>query len=814
MTPMRPDFPNGTVTFLFTDMEGSTKLLHELGAEAYDAALAEHRRLLRESFARHGGVEVDTQGDAFFYAFPTAQGALEAAEQGQEALASGPIKVRMGLHTGTPHLGKEGYVGDDVHLGARIAASAHGGQVIVSKQTQEVVDLEVIDLGEHRLKDIEGPVAIYQLGQERFPPLKTISNTNLPRPASSFVGRERETEEVVSLLRNGTRLLTLSGPGGSGKTRLAIEAASELVPDFKAGVFWVGLAALRDSALITETIAQTLGAKDGLQEHIEERELLLLIDNLEQVIESAPELASLLEACPNLKLLCTSRELLRVRGEVEYAVPPLTNHEAVELFCQRSQVKPYETITELCRRLDDLPLAVELAAARTSVLTPEQILDRLSQRLDLLKGGRDAETRHQTLRTTLQWSFELLTPEEQRLFARLAVFAGGCTLDAAEEVAAADLDTLQPLVEKSLLRFTNGRYWMLETIREYAAEKLGESSEEADLCRRHATFFTRFAEEAEPNADRTDVLDALAKDESNLRSALSFSAAGREPALMLRLAGALWRYWDWRDQDQEARGWLEEAIQHGSQSAPADRAKALRGLAAVTAWLDDQTNASLHLEKALAIYRELEDDNGVAGCLTTAGAIAVGDDLDRATALFEEALTLFELAGNPKGSVVARSNLGGVAIRRGDLARARTLYEQVLEVARATGNDRAATGVLTDLAWVAALDDRYDDAARLAGESLIAHLQIPRREDLAECMLIAALVHASHAQRDEAARIVGAAATQRKHLGQSPLPEAPFRYPFDALERDLGEERFAIAYAEGAALSLEDGVELALQAMD
>jgi class 3 adenylate cyclase len=278
---MRTDLPTGTVTFLFTDVEGSTKLLHELGPEAYADALAEHRRILREAFQAHGGVEVDTQGDAFFVAFPTAGGAMQAAHAVRDSLAMGPIRVRMGIHTGTPHLGEEGYIGADVHRAARIAAAGHGGQVLLSAPTVAVVGSSGLrDLGEHRLKDFTEAVAIYQLGDEGFPPLRTISNTNLPRPASSFVGRETEVSEVATLLQDSARLLTLTGPGGSGKTRLAMEAAATLVPEFKAGVFWVGLSPLRDPALVTETIGQTIGAKDGLAEHIGEREMLLLLDNL------------------------------------------------------------------------------------------------------------------------------------------------------------------------------------------------------------------------------------------------------------------------------------------------------------------------------------------------------------------------------------------------------------------------------------------------------------------------------------------------------------------------------------------------------
>src|SRR5881409_1687204 len=287
MMRVRPDLPSGTVTFLFTDVEGSTRLLHELGAEGYSAALLEHRQILRETFARHGGVEVDTQGDAFFVAFPTGPEAVDAAREAQEALRPGPIDVRMGIHTGSPHLSEEGYVGQDVHKGARIAAVGHGDQVLLSKETRDLTDVDATDLGEHRLKDFAEAVSIFQLGAKHFPPLKSISNTNLPRPASSFVGRDREVEEVVSLLQDGARLLTLTGPGGSGKTRLAIEAAAAVVPEFKGGVFWVGLATVRDPALVTDTIAQTLGAKNGLAEHIAQRELLLLLDNLEQLVESA-----------------------------------------------------------------------------------------------------------------------------------------------------------------------------------------------------------------------------------------------------------------------------------------------------------------------------------------------------------------------------------------------------------------------------------------------------------------------------------------------------------------------------------------------
>jgi predicted ATPase/class 3 adenylate cyclase len=482
--------PTGTVTLVFTDVEESTALLRELGAEAYREVLGEHRRVVCAEFAARAGYEVVEEGDGFFYAFASAPAAVAAVREATTRLADGPMRIRIGVHTGTPLVDPPNYIGEDVHLAARIMSAGHGGQVLLSHTTRTLVDCDGRNLGEHRLKGFPEPVALFQLGDGRFPPLRTISNTNLPRPASSFVGREREVAEVVSLVRDqGARLVTLSGPGGTCKTRLAIEAAAELVGDFAAGVFWVGLAPVRDPRLVVETIAQTLGARRALAEHIGEREMLLLLDNVEQVVEAAPELTTLLRVCPNLRILVTTRELLRVDGEIAYAVPALDREEAVELFSARAGIQASETVAELCRELDNLPLAVELAAARIGVLSPEQILDRISQRLDLFRGGRDADARQQTLRATISWSFDLLSPTEQSLYARLSVFAGGFALEAAGEVCDATLDAIASLVDESLLRHTGERFWMLETIREFAAERLEESAEDEQTRRRHAWYF-------------------------------------------------------------------------------------------------------------------------------------------------------------------------------------------------------------------------------------------------------------------------------------------------------------------------------------
>ena len=675
---VRPELPSGTVTFLFTDVEGSTRLLEEIGDEEYEGALSVHRRIVRAACQANDGVEVDTQGDAFFFAFPEPSGALVAAQQMTEGLVDGPIQVRVGLHTGTPRLGAEGYVGSDVHFGARVAACAHGGQVVLSQATRDLVDDYVLtDLGEHRLKDIEHPVAIFQLGDASFPPLKTISNTNLPRPASSFVGRERELAELRSRMERGARLLTLTGPGGSGKTRLAIEAASTLIPEYKAGVFWVGLAALRDPALVTQTMAQALGAKDGLAEHIGEREMLLLVDNVEQVIGAAPELSSLLQGCPNLTLLVTSRELLRVQGEVEYEVPRLQEPEAVSLFCERSQLEPSDEIAELCRRLDSLPLAVELAAARTKALSPNQVLERLEQRLDLLKGGRDADPRQQTLRATIEWSYDLLSEEERQLFARLSVFSGGCTLEAAEDVAEADLDTLQSLVEKSLLRFTTteagSRYWMLETIREYAAERLANAGEILAIRQRHADQYLSLAERVErerSEAASTEPLQRLADEHDNVRLALSWFVEREESDCALRLVCALADYWVVRGGLAEARAHADDVLAMRAEQSPRLRARALAVASDLARDQGDVEGARRCCEESLALSRELGDLQGVGRALHELGEAALAEeDFDRAVELFHEAVDAARAAGhNGAGSI---GNIGYVALLRGDYDPAR-----------------------------------------------------------------------------------------------------------------------------------------------
>jgi predicted ATPase len=818
---VRRELPAGTVTFLFTDVEGSTKLLHELGAEGYADQLAAHRTVVRQACTERDGVEVDTQGDAFFLAFPSAPDAVDAARAITEDLAAGPITLRIGLHTCTPFLTDEGYVGQDVHLAARVASSAHGGQVVLSQATRTLLGerYTLVELGEHRLKDIADPVAIFQLGTSQFAPLKTISNTNLPRPASSFIGRERELQEVLARIDEGRRLLTLTGPGGSGKTRLALEAAATRVPDYKAGVFWVGLASLRDPALVSETIAQTLGAKDGLVEHIGERQLLLLLDNLEQVIEAGPELSTLLQGCPNLTLLVTSRALLRVQGEIEYPVPPLAGSAAVSLFCERAQTAPSEEIALLCRRLDNLPLAVELAAARARVLSPPQILERLSQRLDLLRGGRDADTRQQTLRATIDWSYDLLAEHEQELFGHLAVFAGGCTLEAAEEVCDADLDTLQALVEKSLVRFSSERYWMLETIREHAGGRLEESAGADHLKREHAEWFATLVESAErelESAGQDAWLDRLELEHDNVRAALRFALDVGGANLGLRLAGSSATFWWIRGHWTEGRRWLEEAISASGRQDRGARAKALEGAAHLAARQLDYSLAEKLGRECLDLSRELNDASRIARSLRVLAIVATGaGDAERLRGLLEQSEAFARESEDSWALSMALNNLGYLALETENVVRASVLFEEALQLARDRGDRRSEAFFLENRA-LAKLELKFAEEAR---DDFAASLRLAHRlgfvEIVAEDLLGIAAVGVETGELEAAATLVGGAQLLREQIGArlDPVERRVEARAVEAIQRGLGSGS-AAALLRGRALSLDALIDLALHDMD
>ena len=812
----RPDLPNGTVTLLFTDVEGSTKLLLQLGASAYADALLEHRRALRNAFSHHGGVEVDTEGDAFLVAFASAGAALAAAADGQRALAKGPIRVRMGMHTGAPYVTDEGYVGEDVHLGARIAAVGHGGQVLLSNATRMALDdtFELTDLGEHRLKDFGEPVWIYQLGGDHFAPLKSISNTNLPRPASDFIGREGEVQDLAHRVRDGARLVTLTGPGGTGKTRLSIEVASDLVPDFRNGTFWVDLAPLTDAALVPATIAQTIGARGDPADYIGQREMLLVLDNFERVVAAASPLRRLLETCPNLRILVTSRERLRINGEVEYRVPPLVSAEAVELFATRSGRHADETVSELCARLDNLPLAIELAAARASVLSPEQILERLGRRLDLLKGGRDADARQHTLRATIEWSYQLLDDDEEALFGRLGIFAGGWSLASAEEVVDADLDVLESLVDKSLVRHDGERFTMLETIRQYAVEKLEESDEVDELRRRHAEHFMQLAEQLEPvvlGLRPRPALDRLDAEHDNLRAALDWLEASDHIPRAMRLAGALWAYWSYRGHVVEGTQRLERLLDRGG-GMTREHAKVLTGWAGLASMLGtDGRRQAERYQAALEIYRALDDAWGIA---YVEWQDAFKDrDFVRAIPAARTAVERMQALGDQHFALRALRSLAWATLEVHGRTEAQPIYDRLLREARELGADGVAAKALNTLAAFANEDGRPLEALRLNELAYRADQADADPAELTDDLFYFAETAANAGWPDVAAQLLGAGAAGEEELSlELPMWIARKRDATERIARDqLGDVAFEEACEAGRRLSRDRAVELALR---
>ena len=809
--------PTGTVTLLFTDVEGSTRLLHKLGALAYAGALAEHRRLLREAFARHGGVEVDTQGDAFFYAFATAAAALEAAGEAQRALAGGPIRVRMGVHTGTPHVAAEGYVGPDVHRAARIAACGHGDQVLVSAATAALAGgRDLRDLGEHRLKDLSAPERIYQLGAAEFPPLASLNQTNLPIPATPFVGRGKELGEIGALLaREGVRLVTLTGPGGAGKTRLALQSAGLASDAYPNGVWWVPLAALRDPELVLPTAARALGANDALADHIGDRRLLILFDNFEQVVEAASALAELLAACPRLDLLVTSREPLHLAAEQEYAVPPFAHEDGIAFFAARARAARPDfeangVVSEICRRLDDLPLALELAAARVKALSPKQILERLEQRLPLLTGGaRDLPERQRTLRATIDWSYELLSEEERRTFRRLAVFIGGCTLDAAEAVTRSDLDTLQSLVGKSLLRVSDERYWMLESIREYAAERLEQSDEAGDLRRRHADYFLELVESAglslEPEGEQQYTL--VRPELDNLRAALDWALAS-DPEPGLRLAAGLEGFWVVTDPPEGMRR-LDALLRKAPEAPLALRARALRAYGSCANPAGEDELAERYYEQSLAAYRELGDDRGVAVLLLRLGYSAFyrGDN-ERAARLAAESLALNREIGYGVGESQALGLAGEVEYAVGNRGAGAELIERSADLAGEVGFPWWRSRMLRKLVDCLLELGRTADAERSAQESLRLMHGIGDRQMTIFAVARLARIAAETGREEEAGRLWGAieAEEDRRPMGAW----AKERQRFAAPVLDRAGAGFEGGREDGRRLGLDEVVEEAL----
>jgi len=762
--------PSGTVTFLFTDIEGSTRLVAELG-DRYEQVLADHHRLLRQVWAAHGGSEVRTAGDSFFVAFPSAPAAVAAVTEAQHAIeghawpAGYPVRVRMGLHTGEAPLSGDDYGGLEVHRAARVAATGHGGQVVLSEATRVLAEahlpdgVSLRDLGAHRLKDLLAPEPLWQLVigglAADFPPLKTLERHphQLPLMPTSFLGREAEIGRLGELLE-ANRLVTLTGPGGTGKTRLALQAAAEHIERFGDGAFFVGLAALSDPDLVMSAIAGSLGLRESsgrsltesVTEYLADKTLLLVVDNLEHLPAAAPRISELLAAAPELRVLATSRAPLHLQGEQEYPVPSLglpqpgerdpgrlAETESVALFTERATlVDPAFTLTErnapavaaLVTRLDGLPLAIELAAARVKLLSPGAILARLERRLPALaQGAADAPARQRTLAATIAWSHDLLTPAEQALFRRFSVFAGGATLEALEAVAdpggelGDSLELVASLVDHSLLRRIEqpdgtSRLRMLTVLREDAERRLDEAGETALLRERHVRWCLALAEEAEPELtgpDQVAWLDRLETEHDNLRAALAWAHEGGEgdderaarAEVGLRIAGAIRLFWEVHGHLREGLRWLV-AIQGISDGvAHGVLAKAVNA-AGVLAWRQgDFTVARDSLEHAVSLRRQIGDPLGVAKATNNLALVSRdAGDFGQAESLYRESLAAFRAAGDELRSSWVLGNVGTLKFMQGDYPEAARLLTESLAMGRALADTHGVAMALVTLAVV------------------------------------------------------------------------------------------------------------------
>ena len=782
-----------SATFLFTDIEGSTRLLDRLG-EGYDEVFAAHCRLLRDAFAGEAGREIGTSGDSFFVVFDGPTGAIAAAAAAQRALTEYEwpegvdLRVRMGIHSGQARRSGGSYVGLDVHRAARIADAAHGGQILLSESTRSLVpQTRVRALGEHRLKDLPEPESLYQLVVDdttaEFPPPRSLAGSGLalPTPPNPILGREREVDELCELLSlEEVRGVTITGPGGAGKTRLALEVAGRPALDFPDGVVFVELAAVSEPALALTAIAHAVGVEESagsleaaLQRFLVRRAMLLVLDNLEQVLGASPLVARLLAAAPRLKVLATSRIPLRLRGEREFPLGGLSSEAAVALFAERAaairpEFAPDGTVAELCAALDGLPLAVELAAARVRALSPEQLLERLSDRLALLAGGpRDLPERHRTLRAAVDWSYGLLEPGGQEALARLGVFSGGFTLATADAVCDVDVFALETLAEHSLIRNAGDRFRMLETIRAYALERLDERGEAEDLKRRHAEHFADFAEEAEMRvlrgAEQSDWIERVETEHDNLRAALAWAHEAGETELELRIAGSLRGFWYVRSYLGEGRRWYELVLAADGPQPAELRAKALRGAFGLAQRQGRHGEAERFATEALDLYRASGDEEGLLSSLNNVAALAVSlGDTERARAAFEESLEVARrrddrwavaLIGSNLGYVeltlghidgadrhlstsldllrelgareetaIPLQNLGFVALKRGDLAAARGMFEESRELSERVGWKEGVNYALEGLAAVLVGEGRPEEAA----EALVAAERVRR----------------------------------------------------------------------------------------
>ena len=872
------DLPTGTVTFLFTDVEGSTRLLERLGERYHDIQDA-HDAILRAAIAESGGFEVSTEGDAFFAAFPTPGGAVRAATHAQRELAARAwpdgvaVRVRMGLHTGEGILGGDNYLGLDVNRGARIAAAANGGQVLVSNPTRGLVErclppaTRLRDLGQHRLKDLAQPERLHQVvieGLEHdFPPPRTLDArpNNLPTQLTRFIGRGDEIATISELLGRN-RLVTLTGPGGTGKTRLALEVAAHTLADFGDGVFFVDLAAVTDPKLVPATIAAALRVREEpgraltetLGDQLRERELLLVLDNFEQVVHAAPGLLEpLLRVAPGVRMVVTSRVPLHLYGEQQFPVPPLSlpdaEHlpdledlaqlEAVALFTERAAAgKPdfrltaanARAVAEITARLDGLPLALELAASRVKLLPPERLLARLEQRLPLLAAAdRNVPERQRTVRRTIEWSYELLDAAQQRLFARLAVFVGGAELEAVEavvnpggELGLDSLDGLAALVDNNLVRSVEApdgepRFVMLETIREYGLERLSDSGEERAIRRRHAEHWIEVAEQASEalaGPEQATWTRRLEDNHDNFRSALGWALESGEAELGLRLGAALQDFWRVGSHGREGVRWLGELLAlPRAAGRTLVRARALIAGANLAPWIG-ATDAHLRFaEEGTAIYRELGDPGGIAkGSESLGWAQLHLGRFELARANLEEARELHTAQGSRPGAADCNLGLGALALIEGHPQQARERLQDASETFAELGDPYWIAFTELLLGQVDMLEGNDESAEKRYRRSLTTSSEHGLLMLTISVLYAFADVALRRGQPERALHLAGASDALREPFGEKSPAETATTRDVRAAARPLVDEATAEGlYAEGQAMEIDDALAYALE---
>jgi predicted ATPase/class 3 adenylate cyclase len=869
--------PTGTVTFLFTDIEGSTRLLQQLG-DRYSDVLATHHRLLRTAIEGAQGQVMDTQGDAVFAAFPRARDALLAAIAAQRAVLAYPWpsgtapKVRIGLHTGEPIIGETGYVGMDVHRAARIAAVGHGGQILLSDVTHGLVardlpeGVNLRDLGEHRLKDLAHSHRLFQVVTADlpadFPGIRSLDAlpNNLPRQLTSFIGREKEIAEVKRLLSTAY-IVTLTGPGGAGKTRLALQVAADVAEGYQDGVWLAEFAPIADSALVPKTVASALNMPEQpgremtetLVDVLRPKALLLVLDNCEHLLSACSELTDvLLRACPNLRILATSREGLGIAGELTYSVlglslpdsrglatlESLRQFEAVRLFVERASFsqagfvmteRNAPAVAQVCSSLDGIPLAIELAAARVKGLSVEQIASRLGDRFLLLtEGSRTALPRHQTLRATMDWSYGLLTESERVLLRRVSVFAGGFTLEAAEGICSGEavapsevLTVLLRLVDRSLVvardRSRESRYRLLETVRQYAWQKLVETGEANEMQRRHLGWYLGLAEQADGKLrgpEQQVWLDLLEAEHDNLRAALEWSK--RDPSLagkMLQLATALLWFWQFHGHWSEGRRWLEAADSLGGEAAPYIPAKALRYASFLAVQQGDYARAAVLGQQGVTSSRESGDEESLVYCRTVLGRIALHrGDCSQAAMLFEGNVDLCRKLNNEWLLGWSLSHLGFVARDQGDYARAAALHSESLALFQKTGDKHFTAWALRGLGIVALRRGDHKQAASFCRESLTLSREIGGVWQVEQGLAGLAGAAALKGQYEQAARLFASAEALRTSLGRqrSISDQADYDKRVASTRAGLGDTAFAAAWTQGTTMTLEQAIEYAL----